>query len=640
MRIERAEWERIASNPEPPTIENTVVALENASTVLNRVLHAGFTLISSLGTPELRAAQAELGPLLSEHHNIYRLDRRIYDRLAALDLSDADDETAYFVSEELKAFRLGGIELSEADQEKLRDLDSRISAAEITYAQRATQAMSDNAPEFADARELAGLSDERLAKMRTAEGTYRLSLDNYSNQSVLPELTNPATRARVLEASLSRGLGAYESSDTHGLVLDIARLRAERAELLGYPHHAQAVAEREMAGDSEAIMDLLTSVATKAAAAVERDAERLRDMAAADGVQLSAADWSYYEEKLRGELGVDDAALAPYLELNSVVENGIFFAANELYGITFHARTDLEGYVPSMRTWEVKHRDGTGIGLFQADYFRREGKNGGAWMNAAVVGSQLSGTKPVILNNCNFPEPAEGEPCLLTWDNVITVFHEFGHALHGLLTETRYCATAGTSVPRDFVELPSQLNEMWAFNPRVLANFAVHHETGEALPDELAQALSSSKTFGQAYATAEFVAAALVDQAWHRLGSTEIPSSVTEFEASALARFGMGTDLVPPRYRSTYFTHTFGGGYDAGYYSYMWAEVLVADLEQWFLTDAAKGSDGGLNAEAGNILRHELLKRGSSRSPMESFVAVRGREPRAEALLERRGLAD
>lgn len=638
MRIQRDEWDRIATNPEEPTVENTVVALEKSNEVLGRVLRASYTLISSLGTPELREAQAELGPLLSEHSNAYRLDKRLYDRLSAVNLDDADEETRYMVGEVLKTFKLGGIDLSEEDQAKLRELDGQISAAQIKFSQRATQAMTDNVPVFDSEDDLAGLSAERIEKFRGEDGKYRIPLDNFSNQSILPELTNPRTRQIVLNASLSRGLGEHETSDTHDLVLEIARLRAERAELLGYPYHAQAVAEREMAGDSQAIIDLLSSVAEKSVEGVERDATRLSQMASKDNVDFSKSDWTYYEEKLRGEIGVDNAALKPYLELNSVVENGIFYAASKLFGITFDERTDLEGYVPTMRTWEVKDENGEGIGLFQADFFRRTGKNGGAWMNPAVVGSGLMGTKPVILNNCNFAQPAEGEPCLLTWDNVITVFHEFGHALHGLLTTTYYPSTAGTSVPRDFVELPSQLNEMWAYNPEVLANYAVHHETGEKLPENLANALSSSKTFGQAFATTEFVAAALLDQAWHRLGSGDIPTSIDDFERSALREYGVATDLVPPRYRSAYFLHTFGGGYDAGYYSYMWAEVLVADLEQWFLTDGEKDGDGGLNAEAGAKYRDELLSRGSSRSPMDSFVSVRGREPRAEALLERRGL--
>ncbi len=641
MRLQREAWEEIATNPDEPTVENTVEALEKANEPLSRAFHAGFTLISSIGGPELEAVEAEAGPLYSEHFNVYRLDKRIYDRLAALDLESLEPEAAYFVEEELKAFRLGGIELDDGDQAKLRELDSEISRAEIEFSQRVVKAMEDNELVVENVDDLAGLSSEQLDSFKQADGTYRIPLDNYTNQPIQAELTNPATRRAVLNASLSRGLGDHETSDTRELVLKIARLRAERAELLGYPYHAQAVAEREMAGDSQAIIDLLTSVSIKSVEAVERDRAKLEELAAADpsGDGLQAGDWVYYQEKLRGELGLDDAAIKPYMLLENVVEKGIFYAANKLYGITFKPREDLAGYLPSVKTWEVKDENGEGIGLFQADFYRRKGKGGGAWMNSLVDGSEFNGTKPVIMNNCNFPEPAEGEPCLLTWDNVITVFHEFGHALHGLLTKTKYASTAGTSVPRDFVELPSQLNEMWAYHPEVLANYAINYSTGAPLPPELAQALSASKTFGQAFDTTEFVAAALLDQAWHRLGSADVPDDVESYEKKALETFGVSVDIVPPRYRSAYFSHTFGGGYDAGYYSYMWAEVLVADLEQWFQTEAQIDDDGGLNRTAGNKLREELLARGGSRSPMESFKAVRGREPRAEALLERRGLA-
>lgn len=285
------------------------------------------------------------------------------------------------------------------------------------------------------------------------------------------------------------------------------------------------------------------------------------------------------------------------------------------------------------------NEDGVGIALFQADFYRRKGKHGGAWMHEIVAGSGLSGKKPLIMNNCNFDEPAEGEPCLLTWDNVITVFHEFGHALHGILTNTKYRSTSGTHVPRDFVETPSQLNEMWAYNPQVLARYAVHYRTGEPLPEHLVKALSESKTFGQAFETTELLASALLDQAWHRISSQEIPASVEDFEKVALEEFGVDCELIPPRYRSTYFNHTFGGGYDAGYYSYIWAEVLAADIENWFKTSAAIDGDGGLNREAGERVKSEILSRGNSRPPMESFRALLGRAPRPEAILERRGLA-
>lgn len=642
MTVQRRTWESIATNSEAATVENTVVPFDESQEELSRVLSPAFTLFSSVGGPELDEIQAELGPELSEHTSSFWLDRRLFDRFNSIDLSKADDETVYFVKDLLKKFKLRGIDLPADDQEKLKEIDSQLSKLEILFSQRATKAMADNALRVESREELAGLSDEQTESYRQDDGGYLLPLLNFTNQPLQVELTNPETRRALLAASTSRGLGEHESSDTRQLVADIAKLRAQRAELLGQPHHAQVIAQQGMASDSQAIIDLLSSVATRAVEAVEREREEMEELVESDehGDGLQAGDWTYYQEKLRGQVAVDDAALKSYLALSNVVEKGIFYAAGRLFGLTFTPRPDLAGYVDSVRTWEVFDESGDAIGLFQADFFTRSGKSGGAWMNSLVDQSRRSGTKPVIMNNSNFDEPPAGQELLLTWDEVETVFHEFGHALHGLLSDTYYTSTAGTAVPRDFVEMPSQLNEMWAYHPEVLAQYAIHQETGEPLPADLAAKLSASKTFAQGFATTEFVASALLDQAWHRRSADEVPSAdeIEEFEEKALKGLGVFHELVPPRYRTAYFKHTFGGGYDAGYYSYMWAEVLVADVEQWFASEGSKDGDGGLNREAGGILRRELLSRGSSRDPMESFKALRGREPRAEALLERRGL--
>ncbi|MBB4071539.1 M3 family metallopeptidase [Canibacter oris] len=634
-----AAWERIATQEAAPTVANTVYELHDAGRQLSEILNIAFTLFSSIGGPELEAAEAEIGPLLSAHDNTYRLDERLYNRLAAIDLSDADAETAHYIKTELLKFEQGGIKLDAADKAKLRELDAAISEAEIAFSQRATLAMSDNEVVFTDAAELEGLSAEQLAAYEQADGTWKLPLDNYTNQPVQAELKLQASREKVLAASLSRGLGEHESSDTRELILRIAKLRAERAALLGYPYHAQAVAAAGMAQDSDAIMELLRSVSSSALAAAKQEAERFKQLAAADGLrELRAADWLFYEAKLRAELGIDESELAPYFELNSVVERGLFFAAEKLYGIRFVPLPELKGYLPSVKTWEVQEADGTPIALFQADFFRRKGKSGGAWMHAIVEGAKRDGNLPVIMNNCNYPEPQSGEPCLLTWDHVITLFHEFGHALHGMFADSQYRWTCGTNVARDFVEAPSQFNEMWAYHPEVVANYAVHYETGEKLPAETVQQLVDAATFGQAFATTEQLSAALVDQLWHRLTPTEVPDDVAEFEAHALRQVGMDYDLIPPRYRSAYFTHTFGGGYDAGYYSYVWAEVVAAEIEHWFRTVGAENGDGGLNRAAGEKVRRELLGRGSSRPEMDSVRAVLGRDPEPAAVLRRRGL--
>ncbi|WP_124053876.1 M3 family metallopeptidase [Arcanobacterium ihumii] len=641
MNAQRDAWEEIATNFNPATIENTVEAIEKAGEQIESVMNVGFTLISSIGGEELEKVEAELGPKITEHFNTFQLDDRIYRRLTSLDLSEADPETAHYVSEMIAEFERGGIALPAEAKDRLRKLDAQLSEAEISFGQRVVQAMSDNELVIEDPELLAGLSEDKIKSFTGDDSKIRLPLENYTNQPLQTELNHHDVRAQLLETSMDRGFGSHSGSDTRELVLTIAKLRAERAEILGYPHHSQAVAQSGMAKESEAILQLLLSVAQPAVAAAEVEARKLANMAreAGQSEPFTAADWTFYQEKLRAGLGLDDAAMAPYFLLENVVERGIFFAANKLYGISFVERPELPGYLPTVRTWEVIDEDGEGIALFQADFYRRKGKHGGAWMHEVVAGSAFDGTKPVIMNNCNFNEPKNGDPCLLTWDNVITVFHEFGHALHGMLTKTKYRSTSGTHVPRDFVETPSQLNEMWAFNPEVLAQYAIHYQTGEPLPQNLVEALATSKTFGQAFDTTELLASALLDQAWHRLSPSEIPSDVASFEKEALGEYGVYSEFIPPRYRSTYFNHTFGGGYDAGYYSYIWAEVLAADIENWFKTTAAIDGDGGLNRDAGTRLRTELLSRGNSRPPMDSFRALLGRDPRAEAILERRGLA-
>ena len=417
-------------------------------------------------------------------------------------------------------------------------------------------------------------------------------------------------------------------------------MRAQRAELLGFSSHADLVTDEETVPSPVEARALLSMVGKAAKAALNKEADVYRNQAVEEETELTVADWPVYEERARQDsLGVDAEELKEYFELSRVVEDGIFFAANQLYGLTFKTRPDILGWSEETRTWEVFGDDGQPVGLFMADYFKRPGKSGGAWMSSLESGSGRTGRLPIITNDCNFEKVAPGQPVLLTWDNVETVFHEFGHALHGLLTNTYYQETAGTNVPRDFVELPSQLNEMWAFHPRVLDRYARHWETGEPLPDQVRDAIVSSKHFGQPYATMEYVQAALIDQAWHGVEDDrpDAAEGIEEFEHAALNRAGIEHPLVAPRYRSPYFAHSFNLGYDGAYYSYMWAEAMVAELEQWFRNEASKG-DGGLNREAGEVLRKELLSRGDSRDPLESFVAVRGRLPKGEAVIRRRGL--
>ncbi|MCU1564383.1 MAG: hypothetical protein JWN05_2762, partial [Arthrobacter sp.] len=421
------------------------------------------------------------------------------------------------------------------------------------------------------------------------------------------------------------------SLDVLELVKDMVRLRAEKASLLGFANYAELTVDRQTAPDFEAVRAMMNRLAPAAARNADAEAEALADIA---GHPLEAWDWAYYSARVKRErYAVDEQALRPYFELDRVLKDGVFFAATSLYGITFHERPELAGYHPDVRVWEVRNPDGTELGLFLGDYYTRESKRGGAWMNSLVEQSELLNTRPVVINNLNISKPPAGEPTLLTLDELRTTFHEFGHALHGLFSSVTYPRFSGTSVPRDFVEYPSQVNEMWIMWPEVLANYARHHATGEALAQEVADKLNAAQLWGEGFATTEYLGAALLDLAWHVLDGSEVPEDALEFEAKALAAAGVAHRLIPPRYRTGYFQHIFAGaGYAAGYYSYIWSEVLDAETVEWFK------ENGGLTRANGDFFRAELLSRGNSRDPLESFRAFRGRDAGLEPLLKRRGL--
>ena len=639
MAAQRAEWEAVAADEAEPTVANTIEPLERSGELLDRVSTVLVTLTSATHCPDLDALEEALAPELSAHNDAYDLDPRLYRRFRALDDivraahragaepvnadgAPIDQETARRIRLTVEAFERDGVALAGADADRLREINSRLTTLTTRFATLAANAMH--------AAGVAGFT-------------------------ATPELatTEPhAARVALLARAMGRGLGG--EYDTRALVVEIARLRAERAALLGYPHHAAIVAAESAAGTTEAVTGMLHRLTPVAMANARRDAETYAARMAADpatrpGETFGPADWPRYEEAERKErFGVDDATLAPYLELWSVVERGVFYAAARLYGLTFCERPDLAArmYDPDVRVWEV--HDGAGpdaplLGLFVGDYYAREGKQGGAWMDSLVDQSRLTGRRPVVINCANIDKPDRG-PTLLTWEEVITCFHEFGHALHGLLSDTRWPSASGTSVPRDVVEFPSQVNEKWALHPEVLASYARHADTGEALPAELVEQLRGQGSFGEGYATTEYLGAALLDQAWHTLGPGQGPAEaeqVAAFEHAALAEQGIDDALVPPRYRSTYFSHIFAGGYAAGYYSYIWSEVMDADTTEWLRTDGEGALDGdlGLNRRAGERLRREFLSRGDSRDPLVSYRAYRGRDPRIEPLLKRRGLA-
>ncbi|MPV35732.1 M3 family metallopeptidase [Georgenia subflava] len=659
MAAQRAEWEAVATDDAVPDVVNTLEALERSGELLGRVLVVFHTLAGSVGGDEIHAIESEVAPRLAAHHDAFWLDRRIFNRLESLAgataLLDLDAETAWLLAQYRKNFVRAGIRLEDAEMERLRELNSRLVTLETEFSQRVVKAMEAGAVEVDDPARLAGLDEGTLAALarsaadRDAGADHLVTLVLPTQQPLLARADDRELRAELLAASEARGTGVDAASDTRATLLEIARLRAERAQLLGYEHHAAYVAEDGTAATTDAINEMLARLAAPAARNAEREADELRAMLEADpavpaGTELSAADWSYYAERLRKErYSVDDAVLRPYLELDRLLTDGVFFAATALYGITFHERDDLAGYADGVRVWEVTEEDGSGLGLFVGDFYARAGKRGGAWMHHLVDQSHLLDRRPVVVNNLNITPPPAGEPTLLTWDEVRTCFHEFGHALHGLFSDVRYPTLSGTSVPRDFVEYPSQVNEMWMANPAVVSRFARHHVTGEPLPAELLDQVLAVAGYGEGFATTEYLGAALLDQAWHQVRPERVPTAVEEvqaFESEALVRARVAVDLVPPRYRSTYFNHTFGGGYDAGYYSYIWSEVLDADTVEWFTGDGAENGDGGLNRRAGQRFRETLLSRGFSQDPLASFRELRGRDSRIDPLLVRRGLTD
>ncbi|WP_415856129.1 M3 family metallopeptidase [Sinomonas sp. G460-2] len=631
-----AELDAIAGSTEPPTFENTAAAMERSGRLLTRAVAAFMTMVSSHGTEPIRELETQLMPKLSAHQDAILLDRRLRDRFAAIDASGLDSESARLVDEWLNDFRRAGANLDDAGQARLRELNAELSRLGTEYGQRVAQAINDAAVLVTDEAQLAGLSDDDRASAaqaaRTAghESGWLITLIQPTGQPLLSVLEDRELRRRVFEASVARGSAGGET-DVLGLVQDMVRLRAEKASLLGYASFADLAVDDQTAPSFDAVHAMLAQLAP---AAVRNAASEAQQLAEAAGHALEPWDWSFYSAAVRRDkYAVDEKALRPYFELDTVLRDGIFFAAGQLYGLRFEERPDLEGYHEDVRVWEVFDADGAGLGLFLGDYFTRTTKRGGAWMNALVEQSALTGDRPVVINNLNVPKPAPGEPALLTLDEARTAFHEFGHALHGLLSHVTFPKFSGTNVPRDFVEYPSQVNEMWLLWPEVVANYARHHETGEPLPQAQIDALDAASLWGEGFATTEYLGAALLDLAWHRLAAGEDPGDALEFEAKALAEAGISVPLIPPRYRTGYFQHIFAGGwYAAGYWSYIWSEVLDADTVEWFK------ENGGLTRANGDTFRGELLSRGFSRDPLDSFRAFRGRDAAVAPLLARRGL--
>jgi peptidyl-dipeptidase Dcp len=634
-----AEVANITRRRDMPTFENTMVPLEQSGQTLLRVARVFYNKASSDSNDFTNELEEKIAPLMAAHEDAIRLDSQLYWRIKTLhdqlDSLELTPEQRYLVERYYTEMTLAGAGLDDEQKEKLKDYNQRLSTLTTRFEKNLLADTNDLAIAIDDVAELEGLGSGEIsaaaeaAKERGLDGKYLVTLVLPTGHPYLSDLTRREVRERIMAASRARGIRGGEH-DNRELVLEITRLRAERARLLGFDTHAGYVTADETAKTPEAVADMLGRLAPPAARNARTEQA---DLEAVAGHPIEPWDWAYYTEKVRAaKYDVDTAAMRPYFEAERVLQEGVFFAATKLYGITFAERPDLTAYHPDARVFEVKNEDGSPVGLFVYDLYTRDSKRGGAWMNELVGQNDLLDQPVVVVNNHNVPKPAAGEPTLLTYDEVNTLFHEFGHALHGLFARVTYPKFTGTSVFRDFVEFPSQVNEMWMLWPEVLANYAVHHETGEPMPQELVDKLHASEQFNEGFQTSEYLAAALLDQAWHSITADDEVTDVAAFEAAALAAVGLDNPAVPTRYSSTYFAHTFAGGYDAGYYSYIWSEVLDADTVEWFK------ENGGLTRANGDRFREKLLGVGGRMDALEAYRDFRGRPAVIEPLLKRRGL--
>ncbi len=651
MALHTAEIARIKSNPAAPTFDNTIVALEQSGDMLGRVATVFFALTGANTNDTLDAVQAEIGPKLSAHSDAITLDPQLFARVKAVYDGRANAgltlEQNALLEDTYEGMVHAGALLTEAQKDEVRRLNTRLSETTNEFGRLVREGTVANALIVDTREELAGLSDSaidaaaKLAAEKGMAGKFAIALQNTTQQPSLPNLTDRATREKLFKLSVHRNDQPGEF-DTRMLVAEIASLRAQKAALFGQPDWASYVMYDRMAKNPKTALDFMEQMVPALAATQRREAALLNTKIAQEGgtFEVQPWDWYRYAEKVKAErYAFDESAVEPYFQLDRVLEDGIFYAANQLYGLNFAKRTDLPVYHPDVTTYNVFDRDGSELGVFYFDPFQRPSKRGGAWMSNFVDQSYLEGTKPVIYNVLNIPKAAEGEVQLVSFDNVNTLFHEFGHALHGFFADQQYASISGTATARDFVEYPSQVNEMWATDPAILQNYAKHYETGETIPMELIEKIERAATFNQGYDFGEVVEAALLDMKWHALSTEEAaaidtPEKVDAFERNALKELGLEIELVPPRYRSTYFNHIFSNpaGYSSGYYSYLWTEMLDRDSRKWFR------DNGGLTRANGDHYRATVLSRGGTMDYFDMFQNFAGRQPDVTPMLEARGL--
>ena len=644
MAEEVKKIDAIATNPEPPTFDNTLVAMEHSGEMLARVSNIFMGVNQADTNPERQKILETVMPELAAHQDAINLNAQLFARIKALydkrDRLNLDPQQRRLLTVTYENFVQSGAQLSETDKRLLTQMNIEETNLTTQFHARLVAATNAAAVVVTDRARLDGLSEEDIeaakeaANARGLTGQYVFVLQNTTQQPELSSLKDRALRAEILNASVRRA-EKNDANDTRKIVARIAQLHAQKAKLLGYNNYAEYAMTAEMAHSPEAVARLFSKIvpaATQKARREARDIQKVID-SQGGGFKLTAADWNFYADQVRKQkFNYNAADVKPYLEINTVLEKGVFYAANQLYGLTFKQRTDIPTYHPDMKVYEVFDKDGTSLAIFYTDYYKRDSKSGGAWMNSFANQNGLTGQKPIVYNVCNFSKPAPGQPTLLSFDDVITMFHEFGHALHGMLSNVRYPKLSGTNTPPDFVEFPSQFNERWALDPKVLANYAKHYQTGKPMPQALVDKVRKASTFNQGYATTEYVASALLDIAWHSLPADAPLQDVNQFEDQALKHYHLDMPQVPPRYHTSYFDHIWSNSYAAGYYAYLWSEILADDAYAWFK------EHGGLTRENGEKFRQDILSRGNSVDLKELYRDFRGRDAKTDALLQQRGL--
>ena len=640
MQEQLREIDQILANTEV-SFENTIEAMERSGAILNRVLNVFYNKSSSDTNDVIDSIEAEIAPKLAAHSDEIRLNPKLFSRIKLLrdQATQLNEEQAWLVERYFRDFVHSGAELSESNRNRVKQINEELSFLQTQFSKRLLSDTNDLAVVVENQRDLDGLTPNQIAACKAAaearglNDKWLITILNFTGHPLLNSLNNRELREKIMKNSLIKG-DRNNENDTKEILLSIVKLRAERAKLFGLNTHAEFVLQEQTAANPENVHSMLRKLAPAAVRNAQLEGQEIQQMMSQEVAHdLASWDWDFYTEKVRRDkYSLDTSAMKPYFELESVLQNGVFFAAEKLYGLTFKERPDLVAYHSEARVFEVFNEDGSAVGLYIADFYTRDSKRGGAWMNSLVKQNKLLNQHPVVVNNMNVSKPPKGEVTLLSYDETRTLFHEFGHAIHGLLSDVTYPRVSGTAVQRDFVEFPSQVNEMWILWPEVLDNYAIHYQTKERLPQEWVDKLHESETFNEGHATTSYLAAAVLDLAWHSIEETSEIPSVAEFESAAIAEYGLHYEPVPTRYRSTYFSHIFAGGYSAGYYGYIWSEVLDADTVEWFK------ENGGLTRKNGDHFRNTLMSRGGSVDSMQMFRNFRGRDAKIEPLLKRRGL--